>query len=180
MSDKISKGKYGEQLAAEFLSENGYEIIERNYRYKHAEIDIIARQGEALIFVEVKLRSSQTFGVPEEFDTCRMTPVRMPLIAFGSTTPRMVCQRVAPTFQQASRNDRGTAASASRVLAMITGSVITASVSDAARIDCPSPAASTNAPRPKSAWTILGTPARLMTATWMSRVNQVSRAYSLR
>jgi putative endonuclease len=67
MSDKISKGKYGEQLAAEFLSENGYEIIERNYRYKHAEIDIIARQGEALIFVEVKLRSSQTFGVPEEF-----------------------------------------------------------------------------------------------------------------
>ena len=65
MSDKISKGKYGEQLAAEFLSENGYEIIERNYRYKHAEIDIIARQGEALIFVEVKLRSVKLLVCPK-------------------------------------------------------------------------------------------------------------------
>ena len=77
----------------------------------------------------------------------------------------MVCHRVAPTFQQASRNERGTAASASRVLAMITGSVITASVSEAARIDWPRPAASTNAPSPNSAWTMLGTPARLITAT---------------
>ena len=67
--------------------------------------------------------------------TCRMTPVRMPLIELGSTTARMVCQRVAPTFQQASRNDIGTTASASRVLAMITGSVMMASVSEAERIE---------------------------------------------
>ena len=117
---------------------------------------------------------------PAARETCRMTPVRMPLMALGRTTTRMVCQRVAPTFQQASRKDRGTAANASLVLAMITGSVITASVSEAARIDWPRPAASTKAPRPNSAWTMLGTPARLMTATWMRRVNQVSRAYSWR
>jgi putative endonuclease len=67
MSDKISKGNYGEQLAAEFLAEAGYEILARNFRYKHAEIDIIARKEGLLVFVEVKLRSSKFFGVPEEF-----------------------------------------------------------------------------------------------------------------
>ena len=67
--------------------------------------------------------------------TCRITPVRMPLIELGSTTARIVCQRVAPTFQQASRNAMRHAASASRVLAMITGSVMIASVSEAARIE---------------------------------------------
>ncbi len=67
--------------------------------------------------------------------TCRMTPVRMPLIELGSTTARIVCQRVAPTFQQASRNAIGTEASASRVLAMITGRVMIASVSEADRIE---------------------------------------------
>ena len=55
----------------------------------------------------------------------------------GSTTWRIVCQRVAPTFQQASRNAIGTEASASLVLVMITGSVMIASVSEAARIDLP-------------------------------------------
>ena len=67
--------------------------------------------------------------------TCRMMPVRIPLIALGRTTALMVCQRVAPTFQQASRKLRGTLASASRVLAMITGSVMIASVSEAEMID---------------------------------------------
>ena len=54
---------------------------------------------------------------------------------FGRTMLQMVCQRVAPTFQQASRNCRGTAASASLVEAMMTGSVITARVSAAAMMD---------------------------------------------
>ena len=63
--------------------------------------------------------------------TCRMMPVRMPLMELGRTTALMVCQRVAPTFQQASRKLRGTLASASRVLAMMTGSVMMASVSEA-------------------------------------------------
>ena len=58
----------------------------------------------------------------------------MPLIELGSTTPRIVCQRLAPTFQHAARNAIGTDASASRVLAMMTGSVMIASVSEAERI----------------------------------------------
>ncbi len=83
-------------------------------------------------------------------------------------------------FQHASRNERGTADSASCVLAMITGSVMIASVQEAARIDRPMPANSTNAPRPNSACTMLGTPARLTTARLTMRVNQFSRAYSFR
>ena len=101
---------------------------------------------------------------PAARDTCRITPVRMPLIELGSTIVRIVCQRVAPMFQQASRNDIGTTASASRVLVMITGSVITASVQEAASSDRPMPANSTNAPTPNSACTMLGTPARFTTA----------------
>jgi hypothetical protein len=64
-----------------------------------------------------------------------MTPVRMPAIEFGRTTARIVCQRVAPTFQHASRNAIGTEASASRVLAMMTGRVMIARVSEAERIE---------------------------------------------
>ena len=67
--------------------------------------------------------------------TWRMMPVRMPLMELGRTTALMVCQRVAPTFQQASRKLRGTLARASRVLAMITGRVIIARVKDAEMIE---------------------------------------------
>jgi len=67
MSDKIKRGNEGEQLASDFLIQNGFEILERNYRYKRSEIDVIARIGNLLIFVEVKTRSSSTFGHPEEF-----------------------------------------------------------------------------------------------------------------
>lgn len=67
MSDKIKRGNEGEQLAADFLAQMGFEIVERNYRYKRSEIDIIARIDNWLIFVEVKTRSSSDFGHPEEF-----------------------------------------------------------------------------------------------------------------
>jgi putative endonuclease len=67
MSDKIKKGKEGEDLAARFLIENGFEIIQRNYRHKHSEIDLIVKKDNWLIFVEVKLRSSDAFGYPEDF-----------------------------------------------------------------------------------------------------------------
>lgn len=67
MSDKIKTGNKGEELAAHFLVGNGYEIVARNYRYKHAEIDIIARTKNFLVFVEVKTRSSSAFGEPENF-----------------------------------------------------------------------------------------------------------------
>jgi len=67
MSDKIKKGYDGEQLAADFLVQKGFEIVERNYRYKHSEIDLIIKKANWLIFVEVKTRSSYAFGYPEEF-----------------------------------------------------------------------------------------------------------------
>ena len=88
---------------------------------------------------------------PAARETCRITPVRMPLIELGSTIVRIVCQREAPRFQQASRKAIGTAARASRVLVMITGSVITASVQEAASSEWPMPANITNAPTPNSA-----------------------------
>ena len=54
-------------MAAEYLVSKGYEIVIRNYRFKHSEIDLIVRKNDWLVFVEVKTRSSQTFGHPEEF-----------------------------------------------------------------------------------------------------------------
>ncbi|MGB9773950.1 MAG: YraN family protein [Bacteroidota bacterium] len=67
----ITKGKKGEEAAVEFLQNLGYEIICRNYRFEHGEIDIIAWDGEVLVFVEVKLRRSRRFGVPEDSVTAR-------------------------------------------------------------------------------------------------------------
>ena len=67
MTDKIKKGKEAEDMAADFLALQGYEIVERNYRYKRSEIDLIVRKDNWLIFVEVKMRSSDAFGYPEEF-----------------------------------------------------------------------------------------------------------------
>ncbi len=62
----IEFGKFGEEKAVEFLKKNGYKIIERNYRTKIGEIDIIARKKREIIFIEVKTRSSDDFGMPEE------------------------------------------------------------------------------------------------------------------
>ena len=65
-SENTKKGKIGELLAQNFLTQNGYEIIARNYRFGRAEIDIIAQKGDLLVFVEVKFRKSKFFGMPEE------------------------------------------------------------------------------------------------------------------
>lgn len=54
-------------MAARFLLEKGYEIVERNYRHKKSEIDLIVKKANWLIFVEVKLRSSDAYGYPEDF-----------------------------------------------------------------------------------------------------------------
>lgn len=62
-------GKRGEAIASKFLRKKGYEILEMNYRYKRAEIDLIAFFDSTLIFVEVKLRKNAHFGYPEEFVT---------------------------------------------------------------------------------------------------------------
>ena len=62
----IHKGKKGEELAAEFLMKRGYSILFRNWRYSHYEIDLIAEKEGRPHFIEVKLRTSQKFGQPEE------------------------------------------------------------------------------------------------------------------
>jgi putative endonuclease len=59
-------GKEGEEIAAAFLKAKGYEIVEMNKRFGRAEIDIIAKIGNEYVFVEVKTRSSDYFGFPEE------------------------------------------------------------------------------------------------------------------
>ncbi|HXD10067.1 MAG TPA: YraN family protein [Anaerolineales bacterium] len=64
-------GKWGESTAAEYLTQHGYEIMERNIRTPYGEIDIIARQGDITIFVEVKTRTSNKMGLPEESITAR-------------------------------------------------------------------------------------------------------------
>ena len=69
MSDKISTGRRGEQLAEQYLNEKGYGTITRNYRYKHAEIDLIVQKDNFLVFVEVKTRKSRMYGEPESFVT---------------------------------------------------------------------------------------------------------------
>ena len=58
-------GKKGETVAVHYLKKQGYRIIEQNYRSKAGEIDIIAREKQSLVFVEVKTRSSRSFGSPK-------------------------------------------------------------------------------------------------------------------
>ena len=60
-------GKEGEQLAVDFLLKNNYNIIERNYRFDKAEVDIIAQKEDILAIIEVKTRSTADFGDPQEF-----------------------------------------------------------------------------------------------------------------
>lgn len=63
--DKKRVGNRGEDIAADYLSNKGFQIIERNYRYGHGEIDIVAKDGDVLVFVEVKTRKNLEFGPPE-------------------------------------------------------------------------------------------------------------------
>ena len=62
-------GKLGEQLAVDYLSRNGFAILERNFIYNKAELDIIAQKEEKIIVVEVKTRNSAFFGDPQDFVT---------------------------------------------------------------------------------------------------------------
>jgi putative endonuclease len=67
MAQHNELGKKGEQLAIEFLINNEYTILEKNYRYLKAEVDIIAQKDDTLIAVEVKTRTSAYFGNPQDF-----------------------------------------------------------------------------------------------------------------
>ncbi len=63
---KIAKGIKGEGEAVKFLRSKGYKIVEKNYRCIHGEIDIVALDGETVVFVEVKTRTSERFGTAAE------------------------------------------------------------------------------------------------------------------
>ena len=67
MAQHNELGKKGEQLAVDFLHDNAYTILERNYRFDKAEVDIIAQKKDVLAIIEVKTRSSKDFGNPEAF-----------------------------------------------------------------------------------------------------------------
>ena len=70
MSTKV-QGDIGEELACKYLLQNGYKILERNFRIRGGEIDVIALDGETLVYIEVKTRTSYVFGKPEETITWR-------------------------------------------------------------------------------------------------------------
>ena len=65
------RGAKGEDLAVHFLRRQGFEILERNARVGRGEIDIVARDGDTIVFVEVKTAGGQTFGPPETWITRR-------------------------------------------------------------------------------------------------------------
>lgn len=64
MSHNITLGAKGENIAVNYLKKNGYRILERNWRYMHKEIDIIAGCGDCLVVIEVKTRTGRTFSDP--------------------------------------------------------------------------------------------------------------------
>lgn len=80
MSLSNQLGRDGEDLAVQFLLKNGYQILERNYRYRKAEIDIIALKNETLAVVEVKSRTSSYFGAPESF----VSPKKIKLLVMAT------------------------------------------------------------------------------------------------
>ena len=66
MVDRNALGRWGEDIAVAHLEHAGYEVLARNWRCRQGELDVVVRQGSALVFVEVKTRSSQDFGEPAE------------------------------------------------------------------------------------------------------------------
>lgn len=71
MSSKSTreKGREGEDLAAAYLESKGYTILEKNYFFQRAEVDIVAYDEKAIVFVEVKMRENTDFGEPAEYVT---------------------------------------------------------------------------------------------------------------
>jgi putative endonuclease len=67
MANHNELGKFGEELAVSFLEKNGYSILETNWIFQKAEIDILAQKDDNLVVVEVKTRSSLDFGLPQDF-----------------------------------------------------------------------------------------------------------------
>ncbi len=63
---KQETGKLGEQLACKALEKKGYRILDKNYRCRLGEIDLVARQRDCIVFIEVRSKTGVSFGTPEE------------------------------------------------------------------------------------------------------------------
>ncbi|MDP5092994.1 MAG: YraN family protein [Polaribacter sp.] len=85
MAEHNELGEIGEQLAIDYLLKNGYKISERNYRYLKAEVDIIALKENTLVAVEVKTRTSNYFGNPEDFVTKKKIKLLVSAVDFYVT-----------------------------------------------------------------------------------------------
>ncbi|MDD2792562.1 MAG: YraN family protein [Sediminibacterium sp.] len=82
-------GRKGEDIAVQFLQHQGFRILERNWRFGHCEIDIIACHQNLLHFVEVKTRSGLRFGYPEEsISRLKMKHLRLAAAAFQYRHPQ--------------------------------------------------------------------------------------------
>ncbi len=78
-----SLGKEGEEIALRFFRKKGYRIVERNYRTPFGEIDLIARDGDVLVFIEVKTRADIVFGRPfEAVDRRKREKIRKVSLSF--------------------------------------------------------------------------------------------------
>ena len=87
---RLQFGREGESAAIAFLKENGYRILEKNFRFKLGEIDVIAEQAGVIVFIEVKARSDHEFGRP--FDA--LTPTKQKKII--QTTQNFLVQKRIP------------------------------------------------------------------------------------
>lgn len=65
MSEKLDKGKLGEEYATDFLVRKGYTILDRNFTSLNSEIDLIVQKGDLVVFVEVRIRANADYGFPE-------------------------------------------------------------------------------------------------------------------
>ena len=81
-------GNWGEQLAAEFLKRNNYVLLAQNYRCQYGEIDIIAREKDSIVFVEVKTRNSSNFGMGlEAVNYVKIQKIKKTAMAYLSEKP---------------------------------------------------------------------------------------------
>jgi putative endonuclease len=75
MSKHLELGKKGEDLATAYLQKKGYQILERNYRFKHLEIDVICQDKDELVIVEVKTRTTNKLGAPEQISISKQKQI---------------------------------------------------------------------------------------------------------
>lgn len=87
MAEHNDLGKKGEELAISFLEKKGFVLLEKNWRLRKAEVDIIARKEDLLIAVEVKTRSTVDFGNPQDF----VNPKKIKLLV--AAIDNYVCER---------------------------------------------------------------------------------------